>query len=175
MNAKEKLLARIIRVNQAGELGAQKIYTAQKKVFEFLGKYDDVKEISRMAEEEQEHLDYFNAKIKTHNVRPTILGPMWEIGATAFGFSTAIMGSKAAYTCTEAVEEVIVEHYQDQIDLLEGIDPELQSKIKKFQQDEEGHKQTAIEHGSQQVFAYKILRQILRKTTQAAVFVAEKI
>jgi ubiquinone biosynthesis monooxygenase Coq7 len=175
MNAKEKLLARIIRVNQAGELGAQKIYTAQKKVFEFLGKYDDVKEISRMAKEEQEHLDYFNAKIKTHNVRPTILGPMWEIGATAIGFSTAIMGSKAAYTCTEAVEEVIVEHYQDQIDLLEGIDPELQSKIKKFQQDEEGHKQTAIEHGSQQVFAYKILRQILRKTTQAAVFVAEKI
>ena len=175
MNAKEKLLARIIRVNQAGELGAQKIYTAQKKVFGFLGKYDDVKEISRMAEEEQEHLDYFNAKIKTHNVRPTILGPMWEIGATAIGFSTAIMGSKAAYTCTEAVEEVIVEHYQDQIDLLEGIDPELQSKIKKFQQDEEGHKQTAIEHGSQQVFAYKILRQILRKTTQAAVFVAEKI
>ena len=175
MNAKEKLLARIIRVNQAGELGAQKIYTAQKKVFEFLGKYDDVKEISRMAEEEQEHLDYFNAKIKTHNVRPTILGPMWEIGATTIGFSTAIMGSKAAYTCTEAVEEVIVEHYQDQIDLLEGIDPELQSKIKKFQQDEEGHKQTAIEHGSQQVFAYKILRQILRKTTQAAVFVAEKI
>ncbi|MDA9980952.1 demethoxyubiquinone hydroxylase family protein, partial [Pelagibacterales bacterium] len=114
-------------------------------------------------------------KIKMHNVRPTILGPMWEIGATAIGFSTAIMGSKAAYTCTEAVEEVIVEHYQDQIDLLEGIDPELQSKIKKFQQDEEGHKQTAIEHGSQQVFAYKILRQILRKTTQAAVFVAEKI
>ena len=175
MNAKEKLLARIIRVNQAGELGAQKIYTAQKKVFEFLGKYDDVKEISGMAEEEQEHLDYFNTKIKTHNVRPTILGPVWKIGATAIGFSTAIMGSKAAYTCTEAVEEVIVEHYQDQIDLLEGIDPELQSKIKKFQQDEEGHKQTAIEHGSQQVFAYKILRQILRKTTQAAVFVAEKI
>ena len=175
MNAKEKLLSRIIIVNQAGELGAQKIYTAQKKVFGFLGKYDDVKEISRMAEEEQEHLDYFNTKIKTHNVRPTILGPMWEIGATAIGFSTAIMGSKAAYTCTEAVEEVIVEHYQDQIDLLEGIDPELQSKIKKFQQDEEGHKQTAIEHGSQQVFAYKILRQILRKTTQAAVFVAEKI
>ena len=59
MNAKEKLLARIIRVNQAGELGAQKIYTAQKKVFEFLGKYDDVKEISRMAEEEQEHLRLF--------------------------------------------------------------------------------------------------------------------
>ncbi len=175
MNAKEKLLARIIRVNQAGEIGAQKIYTAQKKVFGFLGKYDDVKEISRMAEEEQEHLDYFNTKIKTHNVRPTILGPIWEIGATAIGFSTAIMGSKAAYTCTEAVEEVIVEHYQDQIDLLEGIDPELQSKIRKFQQDEEGHKQTAIEHGSQQVFAYKILRQILRKTTQAAVFVAEKI
>jgi ubiquinone biosynthesis monooxygenase Coq7 len=85
------------------------------------------------------------------------------------------MGSKAAYTCTEAVEEVIVEHYQDQIDLLEGIDPLLQSKIKKFQADEEAHKQTAIEHGSQQAFAYKILKQVLRKTTQAAVFVAEKI
>ena len=116
MNAKHKLLSRIIRVNQAGELGAQKIYSAQKKVFEFLGKHDDVKEISRMAEEEQEHLDYFNDEIKKRNVRPTILGPIWEVGATAIGLSTAIMGSKAAYTCTEAVEEVIVEHYQDQID-----------------------------------------------------------
>jgi ubiquinone biosynthesis monooxygenase Coq7 len=175
MNAKHKLLSRIIRVNQAGELGAQKIYSAQKKVFEFLGKHDDVKEISRMAEEEQEHLDYFNDEIKKRNVRPTMLGPIWEVGATAIGLSTAFMGPKAAYTCTEAVEEVIVEHYQDQIDLLEGIDPLLQSKIKKFQADEEAHKQTAIEHGSQQAFAYKILKQVLRKTTQAAVFVAEKI
>ena len=73
MNAKHKLLSRIIRVNQAGELGAQKIYSAQKKVFEFLGKHDDVKEISRMAEEEQEHLDYFNDEIKKRNVRPTML------------------------------------------------------------------------------------------------------
>ena len=85
------------------------------------------------------------------------------------------MGPKAAYTCTEAVEEVIVEHYQSQIDMLEGIDPELQDKIKKFQQDEEGHKQTAINRGSKEVFAYKALRQVLRKTTQAAVYFAERI
>ena len=52
MSSKEKLLARIIRVNQAGEIGAQRIYNAQKKVFKFLGKHDDVEEISRMAKEE---------------------------------------------------------------------------------------------------------------------------
>ena len=100
MNAKHKLLSRIIRVNQAGELGAQKIYSAQKKVFEFLGKHDDVKEISRMAEEEQEHLDYFNDEIKKRNVRPTILGARWEVGASAHGLSTAILGSYGAYACT---------------------------------------------------------------------------
>ena len=49
MSSKEKLLARIIRVNQAGEIGAQRIYSAQKKVFKFLGRHDDVGEISRMA------------------------------------------------------------------------------------------------------------------------------
>ena len=175
MRSKEKLLARIIRVNQAGEIGAQRIYRAQKKVFEFLGKHDDVIEIERMAREEEEHLDYFNEKMQKHNVRPTALGPLWEIGASVIGLTTAAMGPKAAYTCTEAVEEVIVEHYQNQIDMLEGIDPELQNKIKKFQQDEEGHKQTAIDHGSQEVFAYKALRQVLRKTTQAAVYFAERI
>ena len=175
MNAKKQLISRIIRVNQAGEIGAQRIYNTQRKVFEFLGKYDDAEEISRMAKEEEEHLDYFNEKVRECNVRPTILGPVWELGASAIGLTTAIMGPKAAYTCTEAVEEVIVEHYQNQIDMLEGIEPELQKKIKKFQQDEEGHKQTAIDRGSQQAFAYKALRKILRKTTQAAVYVAERI
>ena len=175
MSSKEKLLARIIRVNQAGEIGAQRIYNAQKKVFKFLGKHDDVEEISRMAKEEEEHLNYFNEKMRYHNVRPTALGPFWEIGASAIGLTTAVMGPKAAYTCTEAVEEVIVEHYQNQSDMLAGIDPELQDKIKKFQQDEEGHKQTAINRGSKEVFAYKALRQVLRKTTQAAVYFAERI
>ena len=58
---------------------------------------------------------------------------------------------------------------------MEGIDPLLQSKINKFQADEGAPKQTALEPGSPQAFAYKILKQVLRKTTQAAVFVAEKI
>ena len=63
----EKLLAKIIRVNQAGEIGGQRIYNAQKRVFKFLGKHDDVEEISRMAKEEEEHLNYFNEKMRYHN------------------------------------------------------------------------------------------------------------
>ncbi|MGY9025716.1 MAG: demethoxyubiquinone hydroxylase family protein [Candidatus Pelagibacterales bacterium] len=175
MNEKNKLIDKIIRVNQAGEIGAQRIYDAQRKVLKFLGKHDDVIKISQMAEDEQEHLDFFNAEIKRHNVRPTLLGPVWEFGATAIGISTAIMGPKAAYACTEAVEEVIVEHYQKQIDMLEGVEPELQAKIKKFQKDEEGHKQAAINMGSHQAIGYSVLRKFIRKTTQTAVYLAEKI
>ena len=60
MNAKEKIIEKIIRVDQAGEVGAQQIYEGQKLIFKILKNNKDFQEVSRMADEEKEHLDYFN-------------------------------------------------------------------------------------------------------------------
>ena len=64
MNAKRKILEKIVRVDQAGEVGAQQIYEGQKLVFKTLKNKKDFDQISRMADEEKEHLDYFNELAK---------------------------------------------------------------------------------------------------------------
>ena len=171
MNAKNKIIERIVRVDQAGEIGAQRIYNGQKMIFKFLNNQKEYEAFSEMAREEQEHLDYFDELIQKRNIRPTRLAPIFDIGASLLGIGTALMGPKAAYVCTEAVEEVIEEHYEMQILQLEGIDKEIQSKIKKFQADEANHKNKGIESGEGR---YPLLKKIINKTTEAAIFLAER-
>ena len=116
MNAKRKILEKIVRVDQAGEVGAQQIYEGQKLVFKTLKNKKDFDQISRMAGEEKEHLDYFNELANKESIKPTKLSNLFGVGAFAMGIGTALLGRKAAYVCTEAVEEVIEAHYQKQID-----------------------------------------------------------
>ena len=91
------------------------------------------------------------------------------------GVGTALLGRKAAYVCTEAVEEVIEDHYEGQIDQLDGIDNEIKKKLIKFQEDEINHKNTAINMGSQTAPGHEILRRIVNNTTKAAIFLAERV
>ena len=175
MNAKEKILRKIIRVDQAGELGAQQIYQGQKFIFKLRKNMKDFDQISKMASDEKEHLDYFDNLARQKKIKPTKLKAFFGIGAYAMGVGTALMGAKAAYVCTEAVEEIIEKHYQKQIDQLDGIDEELKEKIIKFRQDEVEHKNTAIDEGSREAFGYSVLRKTINETTKAAIFLAERI
>ena len=174
MNAKRIILEKIVRVDQAGEVGAQQIYEGQKLVFKTLKNKKDYDQISRMANEEKEHLDYFNELAKKESIKPTKLSNLFGVGAFAMGIGTALLGRKAAYVCTEAVEEVIEAHYQKQIDELDGIHDDVREKIIKFQEDEVDHKNTAINEGSQQTFGYSILRKTINETTKLAIFMAER-
>ena len=110
-----EVLEEIIRVDHAGEYGASKIYDGQIAIF---GKSSKLgKTIQHMADQEQEHIDKFNELILEHRVRPTALLPLWNVAGYALGASTALMGEKAAMACTVAVEKVIGEHYQEQLEL----------------------------------------------------------
>ena len=142
MFAKDRIIERIVRVNQAGEIGAQRIYNGQKFIFKLFNNKKEYEIFSEMAQEEKEHLHYFNKLAKEKNIKPSKLAPLFDIGAFAMGVSTALIGPKAAYVCTEAVEEVIEQHYSKQIDQLDKIDTDLQKKIIKFRNDEAHHKET---------------------------------
>lgn len=147
-----KLLSRIIRVDQAGELGADRIYAGQLAV---LGKTPVGPIIQEMKEQEQEHLETFNKLIVERRVRPTALLPLWNIAGFALGAGTAMLGKEGAMACTVAVEAVIGEHYNSQIrDLMED-DPEkhkeLIKKLSKFRDDELHHHDTGLEHDAEKV------------------------
>lgn len=106
------LIDEIIRVDHAGELGADRIYAGQMAV---LGNTKSGPTIKHMWEQEQVHRKEFEKLIQEYRVRPTVMTPIWHVAGFMLGAGTALLGEKAAMACTVAVETVIVEHYNDQL------------------------------------------------------------
>ena len=166
-------LEEIIRVDHAGEYGATRIYDGQIAVF---GKNSKIgKTIQHMADQEQEHIDKFNELILEHQVRPTALLPIWNIAGFALGATTALLGEKAAMACTVAVEKVIGEHYQEQLELLEDDHKELKKTISKFRDDELEHHDIGIEHDAESAPGYKIMSKVIEFGCKTAISISKKI
>lgn len=165
--------ARIIRVDQAGEYGAKRIYAGQLAV---LGDRAAIAgEVRHMAEQEEEHLARFNELIAERGVRPSALQPFWHVAGFALGAATALIGPKAAMACTAAVEEEIDRHYTQQLDELGEDDPELSGLIARFRDDEREHHDTALAAGAEQAPAYPLLAGAIRLGCRMAIRLAERI
>ncbi|MFC3050479.1 demethoxyubiquinone hydroxylase family protein [Kordiimonas pumila] len=164
---------RMIRVDHAGEFGAVRIYAGQRAV---IGeRHSKSALLKHMHEQEQEHLARFDKFITERGVRPTLLAPFWNIAGFALGAGTALMGEKAAMACTQAIEEVIDEHYQEQLDALNGADPELESMIEKFQAEEVEHKRIAEEHGAEQAPGYPVLSGLIKAGCKTAIWFSKRL
>ena len=177
--AKNKKLEEIIRVDHAGERGAIKIYDGQLFALQLLKADSELeKKVSEMKEHEKEHLKYFEQQLAERNIRPTLFLPFWDMLGTALGFGTAILGKKATMLCTASVEEVIDQHYKDQIEYIsnnEKEEKELLKKVKKFREDELEHRDTAYEEGADKDGLYGILDAIIKTGSRAAIKISEKI
>lgn len=169
-------LAEILRVDHAGEYAAVEIYRAQRAVFDAApGKAGIAADLEAMQGHEAVHLARFNALLNQHGVRPTVMTPIWRAAARALGAGTALMGEKAAHACTEAVESVIEKHYADQIAELADRDPALAAELKVFRDEELAHHDHAIEHGSREAPAYRLLSSVIKAGCRVAIRVSEKV
>ena len=165
-----------IRVDHAGERGAIKIYEGQLLALNTFVKDENLKKtIEKMKSHEKEHLDFFNKEIKKRNIKPTKLLPLWDLLGIGLGFGSAIIGKKAAMLCTASVEEVIDEHYQNQINELDSDEKVLKEKIKKFRNDELHHRDIAYEQGASKKGLYSILDKIIKTGSKVAINISEKI
>lgn len=167
----KNIIDEIIRVNHAGEFGAKRIYEGQLAV---LGNHKQIKE---MQEQELAHLEYFENEIRKRQVRPTALHPLWNIAAFGLGAATAILGERAAMACTVAVERVIEEHYQSQIETLEHIEGEekLTKKIAQFRKEEMEHHDTALEHDFKDSTLHQGLIKTVSAITKLAIALSKKV
>ncbi|GGE15024.1 2-nonaprenyl-3-methyl-6-methoxy-1,4-benzoquinol hydroxylase [Polymorphobacter glacialis] len=162
----------MIRVDQAGEYGAARIYAGQLAVMG--GRSRVAGEIRHMAAQEQRHLAGFNALMTRRGVRPTLLAPAWHVAGYALGAATAILGPRAAMAATVAVETVIDQHYGEQADALAaGADPELAAMVDDYRADEAAHRETAASHSGEG--AFPVLQAIIRAGCHAAIAVAKRI
>ena len=165
-----------IRVDHAGERGAIKIYEGQLLALNTIVKNEELKKkIEEMQIHEREHCNYFEKEIKKRNIKPTKFLPLWDLLGVGLGFGSTLIGKKAAMLCTASVEEVIDEHYQNQINQLKNDEKELKSKIIKFRDDELHHKDIAYEEGATKEGFYSIMDKIIKTGSKIAINISEKI
>ena len=159
----KKILEEIIRVDHAGERGAIKIYEGQLLALKTIKQDNALRDkIEQMKEHESEHLEYFEKEIQKRKIKPTYLLPLWDLMGVTLGFGSALLGKKAAMLCTASVEEVIEDHYQNQLKKLGNDEIDLKAKIEKFKGDEINHKNIAYESGASNRGIYSIMDKIIR-------------
>ena len=163
----------MIRVDQAGEYGATRIYAGQLAV---LGdRHPASRTIARMAFQEKRHLTEFDRMMIERGVRPTVLQPFWNVAGHALGAVTALIGPDAAMACTAAVETEIDKHYEEQRRILGDDEPDLSATIAEFQAEELEHRDLALAHGAENAFGYPILSALIRAGCRAAIALSKRI
>ncbi|MCR9214105.1 MAG: demethoxyubiquinone hydroxylase family protein [Proteobacteria bacterium] len=168
----EEQLKRIVRVDHAGEFGAVRIYEGQLAV---LKNGPEAEKIRHMKEQEEVHRAKFEELIVERRVRPTLLTPFWHVAGYALGAGTAMLGPEAAMACTEAVEEVIDEHYQSQLDQLDESESELKEVIEKFRQEEVEHRDIARAEGAADAPGYELLTSGVKAASKMAIWLSSRI
>ena len=164
---------RMIRVDQAGEFGAIRIYAGQMAVMG--DRHAMAHEIAGMASQEEKHRAFFDRQIVERGVRPTLLHPFWRIAGYALGAVTAAMGPEAAMACTAAVETEIDKHYESQLAELGDSDRELSEAIEEFQAEELEHRDTALAHGAERAPAYPLMSAVIRLGCRVAIATSQRI
>ena len=172
----KKTLEEIIRVDHAGERGAIKIYEGQLLALKTIKQDDNLKDqIEVMKKQEKEHLEYFEKEIQKRKMKPTYLLPLWDLMGISLGFGTALLGKKATMLCTASVEEVIEDHYQNQLKKLGNDETDLKAKIEKFKEEEVSHKNIAYESGATNKGLYSIMDKVIKTGSRIAITISEKI
>ncbi|KAK4539462.1 hypothetical protein LTR36_010939 [Oleoguttula mirabilis] len=189
LSAAQKLyLDKALRVNQAGELAATLIYTAQTppltKAHPHLRPL-----MQHMYDQEAGHFKTFNALLAKHRIRPTAMYPLWQAAATVLGWTTGAMGREAAMACTEAVETEIGEHYNGQVrELLawmadmerkgEEVGEELRllvGEMRRIRDEELEHLDHAVQNDAKAANPYELLTGVIRTGCRGAIWVSEKV
>ncbi|WP_448503023.1 demethoxyubiquinone hydroxylase family protein [Sphingomonas sp.] len=165
--------AQMIRVDQAGEYGATRIYAGQLAVMGERGAH--AAEIAGMAQQEERHRDYFDAMMVRERVRPTLLQPFWNVAGFALGAATATIGPEAAMACTAAVETEIDRHYQQQLDMMGDGDSELRETVARFRDEELEHRDIALASGAEQAPAYALMSGMIRLGCRIAIEASKRI
>lgn len=165
-------VASMVRVDQAGEYGATRIYSGELAV---LGAHAASRPIARMQSQEKAHLKTFDEMMVERGVRPTLLQPVWRVAGHALGAATALMSPNAAMACTAAVETEIDRHYSDQLRALGHEEPDLADTIRRFREEELEHRDTALAAGAEDAFGYPLLSSLIRAGCRIAIALSKRI
>ncbi|GEO81073.1 demethoxyubiquinone hydroxylase family protein [Pararhodospirillum oryzae] len=168
------LVDRVLRVDQAGEYGAVRIYQGQHAVMA-RRRSPKAAVVAGMRASEERHLATFNALMVERRARPTLLAPLWHVAGFALGAGTALLGDEMAMACTTAVEEVIDDHYRAQADSLGDDELPLKATLAHFRLEEVHHRDQGLAHGAEQAPAYPLVSEAIKAGTRVAIWLSERL
>ena len=174
-DTQRKKLEKILRVNHAGEFGAVRICQGQ------LDALPDDRAIQHIAAQEQEHFDYFQKSLIENGVSPTLFKPLWSALGYGLGYIGGKSGSKAAHACTVAIEEVIIDHYSQQLKELETFPDtkeiqDIRRAIQTFLNEEAEHCHSAeVDGHGKEAPGYPVISRVIKGFSKFAIAVSKRL
>ena len=91
------------------------------------------------------------------------------------GSFTAILGKRAIWVCTAAIENTVNQHLDHQVATLSTTDPEALAAVESIRRDEEEHEDHALKHGGEGRGLYRALRVLVKGATGLAIWLSTKL
>jgi len=163
MNAADRLtIARILKVNHAGEYGAIRIYRAQAWIARRI--YPDlVAFLEETLGHEVLHCTMFREAMPERGARPCRVMSLWSNGGLVLGVLTSLLGRQGIWICTAAVESTVHRHLEDQLRFLRDRDENLRALILSIQFEEVAH----LRHAKQRIATNALWAKLLHACVSA--------
>jgi ubiquinone biosynthesis monooxygenase Coq7 len=140
--------ANLMRVNHVGEVCAQALYSAQALTCHTA---ETQSFFERSRTEETDHLAWTQQRLNELGGRPSLLNPLWYLGAFALGYIAGRFGEPLSLGFTMETERQVQQHLCSHLIKLPDTDFDSRKIIEQMIQDEEAHGKTAQELGATEI------------------------
>ena len=142
--ADRELAARLMRINHAGEVAAQGLYQGQA----LTAKLPKVREkMQRAAEEENDHLDWCEQRVKEMGGHVSYLNPLWYAGSVTIGALAGLAGDKWSLGFVAETEHQVVRHLDSHLQQISTNDQKTRAILEQMKTDEDQHATMALGAG----------------------------
>ena len=169
-DAERKHVAGLMRINHAGEIAAQALYSGQA----LTAKLEEVREsMNRAAMEENDHLDWTDKRLQELGSQRSLLAPFWYAGSFAIGAAAGAAGDKWSLGFVAETEKQVVKHLEDHLERLPEHDVKSRAILEQMKEDEQHHATIALEHGGREL--PWLIKKLMTLTSKVMTKTAYKI
>ena len=129
-----------MRVNRAGELAAQGLYSGQA----ITARTPRVRaQLTAAAAEERDHLAWCDARLKELGGRASVLDAFWYLGSVGIGVAAGLAGDRVSLGFVAETERQVEAHLNDHLARLPSADEKSAAVLTRMTADEVHHGTTA--------------------------------
>jgi ubiquinone biosynthesis monooxygenase Coq7 len=131
-----RVCAGLMRVNHAGEISAQALYSGQA----LAARDERVRAALRAAAaEERDHLAWCRERLDALDARPSVLAPLWYAGSFGLGLVSGLAGDRWSLGFLAETEAQVEHHLDGHLERLPASDAASRAVLEQMREDEIRH------------------------------------